>query len=116
MGEFLNQQNKRAFQLLQEEFGRVPLPKEYPLLVLLAEALGDENASLQLPPGSGEPSPSQWDRWLVLWNRNPKVLLRELEKLMLREDAPVPEKEDLATWAAGLVVLVLDELDLYLPV
>ena len=116
MSEFLDQQNKQAFQLLREEYNLVPSKGEYPLLVLVSKALDDQNLSLKLPPRSGEPSPAQWERWSVLWERSPRLLVKELEKLMLREESPVPEKEDLPEWAASLVVLVLDELDLYLPV
>ena len=117
MADWMNDQRKKAYEVLLEQFRLSPGPAFNPLPILLSHALNeDRNGSINLPPELGDrPSARNWEVWTQVLGQSPVLVLKALGQVMEREDAAVPEDPaELPEWAGYLVVETLDELDLVL--
>jgi hypothetical protein len=115
---FLDQQKARSREALRAVYGFVPGSAVDPLLELISFALKEDQDTISPPPEVGEPTPKQWDTWILLRDRRPKLLLWALRAVMLRENSPVPDSQsadDIAYWAAQAAELALQELEFDLP-
>jgi hypothetical protein len=117
VADWLNDQRKKAYEVLLEQYHLDPGPAYNPLPILLSYALNeDQNGSINLPPELGDrPSQRDWEVWNQVLGQARVQVLEALSLVMEREDAAVPENPaELPEWAAYLVVETLDELDLAL--
>jgi hypothetical protein len=108
MADFLQEQEKRA-SLHLRQFDDPELLKGSPLVNLmwaLADRLQEEN----IP----DLSQLQLEEFMFLAEDDPEQVLDCLVLLMEREDSPVPQDpKKLDKWGEGLILGLLDELNLY---
>ena len=110
MGEFANALRQQAAQTLRTMFQHDPGGETDPVIELIGCLLEDGAGGVH-PPTDTPVATEQWLTWNRLVAEHPRALARTVMRELQRERRSLPpDKEAMRSWAAQVLLSILDRL------